>query len=85
MADTTYKTGPTGGVRFPIIKFRTTITPKCTGSIPNFSIIGKNIGANNIIEGVTVVIIPIKSSIQLAINRNTGGVIFAEAIKLNKS
>ena len=40
MVDTTNRTGPTGGVRFPIIKLRITTIPKCTGSIPSFIIIG---------------------------------------------
>ena len=40
IVDTTNRTGPTGGVRLPIIKLRITTMPKCTGSIPSFTIIG---------------------------------------------
>lgn len=39
-----YKHVPTGGVTNPIIKLKTTITPKCTGLIPISKAVGNKIG-----------------------------------------
>ena len=40
MSQRMYMDIPTGGVIRPIIRFNTITTPKCTGSIPAFTIIG---------------------------------------------
>ena len=42
--DNTYRTIPTGGVRRPIIRFRTMITPKWIGSTPRATTVGSNTG-----------------------------------------
>ena len=43
----TKSTEPTGGVHSPMQRFKIIMIPKCTGSIPNFVTMGKNMGVFN--------------------------------------
>ena len=49
MPQSANNSAPTGGVTSPIMQFRTTTTPKCTGSIPMASANGMTIGTNSMI------------------------------------
>ena len=59
----TNSTEPTGGVHRPMQRFKIIMMPKCTGSIPNFVTMGKNIGVNMSTAGVMSIKIPTISKI----------------------
>ena len=59
----TKSTEPTGGVHSPMQRFKIIMIPKCTGSIPNFVTMGKNMGVNMSTAGVMSIKIPTISKI----------------------
>lgn len=67
----TNNTVPTGGVQSPIDKFRIMIIPKCTGSIPSSTTIGRNIGVKMSTAGVISIKTPTKRSIKLISSKMT--------------
>ena len=66
--DKIYISPPTGGVINPIIRFRTTIIPRCIGWIPISILRGYRIGMTSIIAEVTSINIPRKNKIAFIIN-----------------
>ncbi len=64
------KTEPTGGVHKPILRLRTIIIPKCTGSSPICeTTTGRNIGVKMSTAGVMSIKIPTNSRIRLIMRR----------------
>ena len=60
----TKSTEPTGGVHSPMQRFKIMMMPKCTGSIPNFVTMGKNIGVNMRTAGVMSIKMPTINNIK---------------------
>ena len=50
--DSTYSTIPTGGVSSPSIRFKITMMPRWTGSMPTFSAIGSSTGTRMVIAAI---------------------------------
>ena len=67
--DATNKTSPIGGVTKPIVRFTHIMIAKCSGCIPNKTIVGAKIGPNTRIAGPASKNIPTTSNIIL-INSN---------------
>src|SRR5688572_6315895 len=70
----TNSTMPIGGWSSPIIRFSTTIRPKCTGSMPSLSTTGMSTGTAIRMAAVGSRKQPMKSSSRLTRSRNTHGV-----------
>lgn len=64
-----YNAIPKGGVSIPIIKFTTTITPKCMELIPAAWATGNKIGTKIRIDGEVSMNIPQTKSMILIINK----------------
>ena len=62
-------TGPSGGVLRPMPRFRIMMTPKCTGSMPNFITTGRKIGVVMMISGAMSMKVPRTRSTMLIISR----------------
>ena len=60
---------PTGGVTMPIQRLKVIITPKCTGSTPSDSAIGRKIGVKMRMAGVMSMKKPTTSKIRLMVSR----------------
>ena len=69
----TNSTMPIGGCSRPIIRFSTTIRPKCTGSMPSLSTTGISTGTAIRIAAVGSRKQPTNSSSRFASSRNTHG------------
>src|SRR5438270_9366581 len=69
----TNKTIPIGGCRSPIIRFSTTIRPKCTGSMPSCRTAGISTGIAIRIAAVGSRKQPTNSSSRLTSSKNTHG------------
>ena len=78
IAHTVYRTAPTGGVSVPIVRFRTTITPICTGSIPKWFAMPTRMGAARIMIAAPSTIIPISSRATLRQSMMTMGLLLIE-------
>ena len=78
--EVTNKATPTGGVIKPITRFKDTITPKWTGSIPSWETTGINTGTIIMIAASVSRNIPIMKSSIFINNRTINGLVEIERI-----
>jgi hypothetical protein len=64
-AQATNSTGPTGGVMVPMPRFRISMTPKCTGSMPMALATGRKIGVPIMMSGAMSMKVPSSSRTRL--------------------